>query len=61
MEVASALDGAENGNGRRVDDDSTLAMLVRWRNAKFRRGMSPDCANSNRFRRSGGGRGRRQN
>ena len=56
MEVTSALDAAENGNGRRVDDDSTLAMLaesVTWRNVKFRRGMSPDCANDIRFRRLG--------
>ena len=40
-----------------VDGDSMLAMLaegVTWRNVKFRRGMSPDCANCIRFRRSGG-------
>ena len=53
MEVTSALDAAEIGNRRRMDGDSTLAMLaesVTWRNVKFRRGMSPDCANYNRFR-----------
>lgn len=61
VEVTSALDAAENGNGRRVDGDSMLAMLaegVTWRNVKFRRGMSPDCANCIRFRRSGWPKGR---
>ena len=49
MRLRMAMEGV-------CDDDSMLAMLaegVKWRNVKFRRGMSPDCANYNRFRRLG--------